>query len=357
MASGNGEKVLVTGASGYIASHIVQQLLEAGYKVRGTVRSLSNASKVEPLRKLCPNASSDLELIEADLTKDEGWKEAVAGCVYVMHTASPFPFANPKDENKIIKPAVEGTTRVLQACVDQGGVKRVVLTSSVVAVTDFEESRSPDNPFTEEDWRKERGDAYGKSKLLAERAAWDFVNKLSGESKFELAVINPSVVFGPVVCGSPGTSVNILKGILTREPGIIPRMHVPFCDVRDVAKAHVVAMTMPEAAGNRHIVAPYCMMMRDISQILVDEFSDKGYKPVTTVAPNFLLRLMGIFNSEVKTMSKLVGHTYAYSDKRLRQVLGITPYSAKDTVNDTAYSCIERGFVPKKEGYYNPKAK
>ncbi|XP_071496388.1 uncharacterized protein [Diadema antillarum] len=313
MASGNGEKVLVTGASGYIASHIVQQLLEAGYKVRGTVRSLSNAAKVEPLRKLCPNASSDLELIEADLTKDEGWKEAVAGCVYVMHTASPFPFANPKDENEIIKPAVEGTTRVLQACVDQGGVKRVVLTSSVVAVT--------------------------------------------GESKFELAVINPSVVFGPVVCGSPGTSVNILKGILIREPGIIPRMHVPFCDVRDVAKAHVAAMTMPEAAGNRHIVAPYCMMMRDISQFLVDEFSDKGYKPVTTVAPNFLLRLMGIFNSEVKTMSKLVGHTYAYSDKRLRQVLGITPYSAKDTVNETAYSCIERGFVPKKEGYYNPKAK
>ena len=150
MAAASGTRVLVTGASGFIATHVVQQLQRQGYKVRGTVRSKTNEKKVKPLLSLCPNAEHELELVEADLMKPDGWNEAVADCSYIMHIASPFPNAEPRDENELIKPAVEGTLQVLRACREAKCVKRVVLTSSVVSISGgFEES---DKAFTEADW-------------------------------------------------------------------------------------------------------------------------------------------------------------------------------------------------------------
>jgi nucleoside-diphosphate-sugar epimerase len=190
------ELVLVTGASGYIATHIVQQLLQLGYRVRGTVRSLTNMQKTEPLRHLCPNSKHELELVEADLTDEASWLQAVKGCTLVLHTASPFPAERPKHENELIEPAVNGTLFVLRACVQEGSlVKRVVLTSSVAAVAQevFENGRT----YSEEDWpRADELTPYPKSKVLAEQAAWRFLEERreKGLACFELSVINPGFV-------------------------------------------------------------------------------------------------------------------------------------------------------------------
>ncbi|XP_011663482.2 NADPH-dependent aldehyde reductase ARI1 [Strongylocentrotus purpuratus] len=349
----NVERVLVTGASGYIATHIVKQLQEAGYRVRGTVRSVSNPVKVGPLKELCPNPAHELELVEADLTKDEGWKEAVQGCSHVLHTASPFPLAAPKHEDELIKPAVDGTVRVLQACQEVGGVERVVVTSSCYAISDLAET--PKEPLTEENWLKVEklglNAAYAKSKALAERAAWDFVEKLPAESKFELAVINPSVVLGPALCGAPGTSVEIVRRMMERDPFLAAKVSFPVCDIRDVAKAHVVAMTLPEAAGNRHIIAPCTLWYLEMANALREEFGKQGYNPPTSLAPYFLLKVGSWFDSSAKTIVQIHGHKVNFSDHRLRQVLGITPYDPKVTLVDMAYSCIDRGFIVKKSAY------
>lgn len=184
--------ILVTGASGFIATHIVKQLLEKGYRVRGTVRSLKDEKKCAPLRKLAENRKFELELVEADLTKEETWKDAVKDCTYVLHTASPLPLQQPKDENELVVPAVNGTLFVLRASVN---VKRVVLTSSMAAICG--DTYISEHTYSENDWSEpNKLGPYYKSKTLAEKAAWDFVEqrKNNGLSCFELAVINPSMV-------------------------------------------------------------------------------------------------------------------------------------------------------------------
>ena len=190
------EIVLVTGASGYIATHIIKQLLELDYRVRGTVRSLKNESKVAPLRKLVNNPKHELELVEADLLDEKSWLDAVRGCTYVLHTASPFPNEAPADENELITPAVNGTLNVLKACVqDDSIVKRVVLTSSVAAIAD-----SPlidGKSYSENDWPEPKTlSPYPKSKTLAEKAGWDFVKERESQNQrcFQFSVINPSYV-------------------------------------------------------------------------------------------------------------------------------------------------------------------
>ena len=188
--------ILVTGATGFLATHVVKQLLEKGYRVRGTVRSLRDEKKLAPLRNLVPNSRFKLELVEADLLKEETWINAVNGCTYVIHTASPLPLEDPKDENEVIKPAINGTLNVLRACVQDGSrVKRVVLTSSGLAIAG--DIHKDGYTYSEKDWPKTEGlTPYSKSNLLAEKAAWDFVRERERirESCFELVVINPGFI-------------------------------------------------------------------------------------------------------------------------------------------------------------------
>ncbi|KAK7466785.1 hypothetical protein BaRGS_00037101 [Batillaria attramentaria] len=263
-------KVLVTGASGYIASHVVKQLQEAGHQVRGTVRSVKNTDKVKHLYNLCPNAAHKLELVEADLMNAESWSPAVEGMTYVIHVASPFPLAQPKNEDELIKPAVEGTLNVLRACAKVPSIKRVVVTSSCAAMIFATHTRAP---LSEKDWTDPtKVDAYTKSKTLAECAAWDFVEKLTGDEKFELAVINPSLVLGPPLHGTSCTSVDIMKQLLERQMPVVARLSFAIVDVRDVALAHVRAMTSPEAAGHRHVCTTSSMWFQQVcrsSQVCV----------------------------------------------------------------------------------------
>ncbi|XP_076435893.1 uncharacterized protein LOC143275577 [Babylonia areolata] len=352
-AASESSLVLVTGASGYIATHVIKQLQDGGFKVRGTVRSLADEAKVKHLHDLCPEAAFKLELVEADLTKPESWEAAVKGVTYVIHVASPFPTSQPKDENEVIQPAVEGTQSVLKACVAAKTVKRIVLTSSCVAVN--WSNTATDKVHTEEDWSDtETLDAYAKSKTLAEKAAWDFIKELPDEDKIELAVINPAYVMGPVLHGSQCTSMEVIKRLLERSMPACPKLNFAIVDVRDVATAHVKAMTTPEAAGHRHLIVNTNMWMKEIAQLLAKEFKPQGYSVPTMNCPYFALWMSALFDKTIKMILPQVNKVHRFDNKRMKEVLGIEPMDSKETVIEMAYSLIENGFIKKTKKYRGP---
>src|ERR1700733_11123729 len=247
-------KVLVTGGSGFIGSHAIVQLLAAGYQVRTTVRDLKREGDVRAmLRNGGVEPDGRLSFVTANLTSDTGWAEAVAGCEYVLHVASPLPPAVPKHEDELIVPARDGALRVLRAARD-AGVKRVVLTSSFAAVG-YGHPPS-DRPFSEKDWTDPNGPDVGpyvKSKTLAERAAWDFIAREGGS--LELSVVNPVGVFGPVLGPDFSPSIQIVQRLMDGAVPGCPRLSFGVVDVRDVADLHLRAMTDPAAQGERFLAA------------------------------------------------------------------------------------------------------
>ena len=343
--------VLVTGASGFIATHIVQQLLKAGYRVRGTVRFTKNEEKMKPLYQLCPEANDRLEFVNADLSDEKCWPEAVKNCTYVIHTASPFPVEAPKHEDDLIKPAVEGTLSVIKAAQATGTVKRVVLTSSCEAVYHCDEVTGG-KPLTEENWSDVKHHTmypYGKSKTLA---AWDFINEITEDKKIELTVINPSLVLGgPILCAGNTSSMAIPRMLLNKEMPMLPNIGFGVCDVRDVAKAHVNAMKLPEAAGHRHIVDSGFMWFKDIAEVIEKEFKPQGYNIRKTVAWNFLIKITALFDATAKTLVPVLGVRQTFDNSRLKNVLGITPYPVEQSVIEICYSLIETGRVKKTRNY------
>ena len=260
--------VLVTGGSGFIGSHSILQLLAAGHQVRTTVRSLKREGDVRAMLKEGGTEPGDrLSFVAADLEADAGWSDAVAGCEYVLHVASPFPASLPRHEDELIVPAREGALRVLRASRD-AGVKRVVLTSSFAAIGYGKEPQ--DVPFDERSWTDPSGGdvrPYVKSKTLAERAAWDFI--ASEGRDLELSVVNPVGVFGPVLASDYSTSILIVQRMMDGSIPGCPRLYFGVVDVRDVADLHIRAMTHPAAKGERFLaVAGDFMSMLDIAKVL-----------------------------------------------------------------------------------------
>ncbi|KAF2361675.1 NAD-dependent epimerase/dehydratase [Trinorchestia longiramus] len=361
MSDQSDQLVLVTGASGYVAGHVVKQLQQAGYRVRGTVRSLKNTARVDPLYKLASSPKHALELVEADLEKDDGWDEAMEGVFCVMHTASPFPpIGESPSEESLVKPAVEGTKRVLEAAA-KAGVKKVVLTSSFAAVFAEPAPSDPNQKFNEENWTDTSSPAvaaYSKSKTLAEKSAWDLHKTLPEDGRFELSTVNPVLVLGPplIEAHKSATSVKILHDAITgKNPGA-PKVFFPVCDVRDVAQAHLECLTNPKAAGQRHIISSGGIWLKDINQILADEFKSQNYKVPTRELPNVAIWLASLFNTSIrKDVYPRLGATFEIDNSRMTNVLGIKPTPQKDSVLDMAYAMIELGIVPKANGYKGPK--
>ena len=350
--------VLITGVSGFIASHIAHQLLTKGtVRVRGTVRSLENEAKVQALRDLVPGATFPPELIEAQLQNPESWNKAVKGCSFVYHVASPVPLEMPADENVVIKPAVEGTMNVLRACAECLSVKRVVLTSSTAAVRSDEATYDDDYVLSEKDWNNsELANAYSKSKYLAEKAAWDFVETLEGENKFELAVVNPVVVIGPLVCSTAVDAISLqtVSVILNNTYHLLLDICMPAVDVRDVAAAHIAAMEKPEAAGNRHILWTQSPWVKDIANVLSDEFGSQGYTVPSWTLPHAGAWVLKHFSSAMHRLYPLLGKPQNCSNEKMKTVLGIDPRDMRQTIIDTGYSLIEYGIVHKTPGYRGP---
>lgn len=336
--------VLVTGASGFIGLHCVRELLENGYRVRGTVRSLSREPELRDA--LAEHVDTrHFELVEADLMRDEGWDEAVRGCRYVLHVASPVPTAPPKHEDELIVPAREGALRVLRAA-SEAGVERVVMTSSIAAVTEGH-PHDPTKVFTEDDWSIVNGGIgpYEKSKTLAERAAWEFVEGLEDDKSLELTTINPGLVLGPVLERDYGVSAQAILKLMRREYPGCPRLGWTTVDVRDVASAHLAAMTTPEANGQRFCCCVDFVWMKDMAVILNEHFGDRGYKVPTRTLPDFVVRIVGVFDKITGVVVPRLGHSETISNARIKRVLGWQPRGTEEMVVATAASLIEQGLV------------
>ena len=336
--------ILVTGASGFIAIHTIAQLLEQGYKVRGTIRSLSKEAEVRETISKFVQKNVQLEILPAELNQDEGWKEALKDVEYVLHIASPFPLKEPKHEDELIIPAVQGTLRVLKFAQD-ANVKRVVQVSSNVAVSAGHAGEN--RTFTEEDWSKVENKigAYSKSKTLAERAAWDFINSSENKNKMELVAINPPLVFGPVPNKNYNTSSEVIRTFMLRQVPGTARIKMAIVDVRDVASAILSAMTTKEAAGNRFLVSAGELWTKEIAQILHDEFSKRGYKIPRFQMPSFLVRVIAMFDPKIALIVNSLDWDYKISNEKAKQILKWNPRSPKEAVLSMAESLIDQGIL------------
>jgi nucleoside-diphosphate-sugar epimerase len=338
-------KVLVTGGSGFIGSHCILQLLAAGHEVRTTVRNLKREADVRTLlRAGASDPGGRLSFFAADLEKDGGWPEAVAGCDYVLHVASPFPPNVPKHEDELIVPAREGALRVLRAARD-AGVKRVVLTSSFAAIGygHYEQQK----PFNENDWTDPSGDdvtAYVKSKTLAERAAWDFIAKEG--AALELSVVNPVGVFGPVLGPDYSTSILLVQRLMDGAMPGCPRLCFGVVDVRDVADLHLRAMSNPAAKGERFLaVAGDFMWIREIAQVLKDRLGDAARRVPTRQLPNWLVRVASMADPAVKQIIPELGKIKNATNEKAKRVLGWAPRSREDALVATAESLMHLGLL------------
>ncbi len=341
--------VLVTGGSGFIAAHCIIQLLQAGYHVRTTVRSLKRISSVNQMMTVAGIDPGDkLSFFLADLTNDKGWAQAVSGCQYVLHVASPFPPGVPKDENDLIVPARDGALRILKASRD-AGVKRVVLTSSFAAIGYG--LKSTGEIFNETNWTDPYNppvkiSAYVKSKTLAERAAWDFI-KREGKG-LELSVINPVGVLGPVLGPELSTSIQIVKRLLDGSTPGTPRLSFGIIDVRDVADLHIRAMTNPLAKGERFLaISGSFITMNEIALLLKSKLGEKAKRVPTRILPDWLVKIIALFDPGLALVAPELGKTKRASNEKAKQILGWTPIAQEDAILATAESLIRLGLVRK----------
>jgi len=360
--------VLVTGVSGYVGAHVAQQLLLHGYHVRGTIRSISE-EKVNKLKKqiteglLATHTNlPNLEFVEADLLKEDVWPQAVSGCQYVCHVASPFPLMIPSDPDTLIKPAVDGTLFVLKAASNDGNVKRVVLTSSLAAIHDvktFTGKQDPDKLYNEDDWVDEnKVEAYSRSKILAERAAHKFIEELpqeDGKKKLELVVINPSYVLGPMLTDSLSTSVLGIKRLLDKSVPAVPKFNMAICDVRDVALAHVKALESPEHVGKRYLIVTESRWMKDIAKMMHKEFKPLGFFVPTMTVPSTLVWLGSFVDKSTAMLVPRLDKEFKLDNRRMIEELKITPTDVEKTIIDTCHSLIEKGVIKPTRKYKKVK--
>jgi nucleoside-diphosphate-sugar epimerase len=340
--------VLVTGGSGFIGSHSILQLLAAGHQVRTTVRSLKREADVRAVLKNAGTEAGDrLRFIAADLENDAGWKEAVAGCDYVLHVASPFPASIPKHEDELIVPAREGALRVLRAARD-ARVKRVVMTSSYAAIGyGKKDGEIQQKPYDETSWTDPNCPdvlPYVKSKTLAERAAWDFIAKEGGA--LELAVVNPVGVFGPVLAADYATSILLVQRMMDGAMPGCPRLWFGVVDVRDVADLHIRAMTHPAAKGERFLaVAGDFMSIVEIAKVLKDRMGAAAKKVPTKELPNWLVKVAAMRDPAVKQILPELGKRRNATNEKAKRLLGWAPRSNEDAIVATGESLVRLGLL------------
>jgi dihydroflavonol-4-reductase len=322
-------------------------LLKREHRVRTTVR---DPTRVDAVRASLAAAGVEpgerLTVATADLGRDDGWAEAVAGCDYVLHVASPFPPVQPKDPDELIVPARDGALRVLTASLD-AGVERVVMTSSVAAVR-HGRPPSAEKPYDETDWTDgadTRRTPYVRSKTIAERAAWDHARAAGAENR--LATVNPGAIVGPVLSDDRSYSLQVIERLLAGMPAM-PRLGFTFVDVRDVADLHIRAMTDPAAGGQRFLATDRFLWMQDVAAILRDRLGPDAAKVPSRVAPNLMVRAMALFDPSARSVIGDLGKSAAYSSQKARSTLGWSPRPIEDSIADSGRSLIEHGVVARR---------
>jgi dihydroflavonol-4-reductase len=342
MAEGDGKTVLVTGGSGYLGGWCIVELLRRGYRVRTTIRNPAREREVHAAVASQVDPDHQLTVHAADLLSDEHWDNVIEGCDYVLHVASPFPPSQPKDPDELIRPARDGTLRVLGKSLDHG-VKRVVVTSSIAAVRLAKGSEK--RTLNEDDWTDPDAPEltpYVRSKTIAERAAWDLVRERGAEDR--LAVVNPGAIVGPVLHEDVSYSIQAVERLLKGSPGV-PRLGFNFVDVRDVADLEIRAMTAPDAGGKRFIAVTEWLWMAEAGQILRDRLGDQASKVPTRTIPNLLVRGMALFDGGIRSIVGTLGKRTDLSSERARSALGWAPRPIEDTIAETGESLIEHGVV------------
>ena len=342
--AGMQETVLVTGVSGFIARQVALDLLNAGYRVRGTLR---DASRSESVRETLARAGADvsgLEFVEADLDSDEGWEEAVRGARFVQHIASPFPIEQPRDREALVPAARSGALRVLAAA-RAGQVERVVLTSSVAAM-EYRPRRPREFTVREEDWTDpewRRLSPYIVSKTRAEKAAWSWAVEHGWRDR--LTVVNPGFVLGPTLDARIGTSLEVIKLFLEGAYPATPNVAFTVADVRDVSAVHVRAMELPESGARRLIAAGQTLSLPEIGEILRTAFPEFGEKIPNRVLPDLFVRVLALFDRSLRSVTPNLGHVGRAESAYVTELTGVSFRPSAEAVREAARSMIRYGVV------------
>ena len=333
------EKVLVTGATGYIGLHCIHQLLNQGYAVNGSVRSPERKDEIFQALQNHNTSTENLNIFTFDLNDDEGWDEGMEGCDYLLHVASPIALEN-HDEDFFVKPAVAGVNRAIKFA-KKHNLKKVVLTSSVAAIYETMESMSY---YDENDWSDPENPAinhYSKSKTLAERAAWEFVE--NENHPFELAVINPALVIGPSLSGDLGESNKAIEMVATGKMPVAVPLQFGYVDVRDVAAAHILAMQNPSSNGERFALAEKDLWYGDVAKVLRDNGFDKA---PTLAVPVWLAKILAIFSKELKLAVPYLGRLRSVKNStKAKDILGWNPRPAEESIVEIAQQIQDMGLI------------
>ncbi len=343
------DRVLLTGISGFVGGHVALELLKAGYLVRGSVRDLKKADKVRDALGRAGADLSRLELVALDLMSDTGWDDAMAGVRYLQHVASPFVTKEPKDRNDLIRPAVDGTRRAIGAAL-RAQVERIVVTSSMAAIM-YGHDKSRTAPFTAADWTNLEGreiSGYVESKTRAETAAWELMDKAGRRG--DLATINPGAIFGPLLDDDAGTSVALLKRMFDGSLPATARIGLIVIDVRDVAAAHLAAMTEEGARGKRFPMGNGTFSMMEIANMLRSAVPDRAGKMPRFEVPDWVVRLVANFDADIRGNLGELGVVKKADANDVRQLLGRDLISAQDSAIASARSLIAQGLARPKKG-------
>ena len=334
-------KVFVSGGSGYIALHCIARLISKGFKVKTSLRSMDRQSEIVQSVSKVVDCSDKIEFCELDLTKDKGWDDAIKGCEYVLHIASPLMLGFPKNPDDIILPAVNGLKRCIKSAV-KNRVKRFVMTSSFAAIGSGSKSKIS---FNDNDWTdlsNQDLNPYNISKTKAEMALWDYIKNLNENEKIEVCTINPTVVIGPSLSNDVGGSNLAIRKLLDGSMPFSAKFGIDLVDVRDVADMHIEAMLNDDAKGKRFLLSTKTIWYSDLAKILR---KNNFLKTPKYIAPNFMIRLFSLFDKEVRLITDRLGIKYKLSPDNASQILNWKPRDINNAIIETANQLYDLGKV------------
>lgn len=334
------DKVFISGGSGYIALHCIAKLIKKGYVVKTSLRSIDRKQEIIDSISKVVDCKQKLEFCQLDLLKDDGWDDALNGCKYVLHTASPVSLLLSNNPDDLIEPAVNGLERCLNSAI-KNNVKRFVMTSSFSAIgAGSKEEELDDTNWT--DLNNLNISPYDISKTMAEKFLWEYVSKLDKSKNIEVCSVNPVIVVGPSLSKDVGVSNTVVKKLLDGSTPMVPRFGVHLVDVKDVADMHIEAMINPKAAGKRFLLSSESLWFKDISNILRSYNFDKAPK---LTAPNLLVKILAIFDKELKIVLFYLGFKNELNSNNAKKILKWKPRKVNQAIIDTAKQLYEFGIL------------